>query len=301
MKKFTLILTALLMLSIWAVAQIKLVVCQEGGVRTEFVATSVDSIIFVDSSVEPDDSDSASIVVKPFSVSATKKVIFSPGNLQYHPANNEWRFALSQTDYIGRDNLNKSSTYNGWIDLFGWGTGNNPTNKNKDNEEYSTFVDWGVNKIGDDEPNTWRTLTYDEWYYLRWYRPNAADLIGVAQVNGVNGLVILPDAWECPEGVIFKPGFADDVCQECYANYQTISISDWEKLEVAGAVFFPAAGRHSHPYFFEEYKKGTYWSSTDGGPEYEGSALALELSSFGAYVSYNTVYYGFSVRLVKDN
>ncbi|MBR2370114.1 MAG: hypothetical protein IKA83_08165, partial [Paludibacteraceae bacterium] len=55
MKKFTLILTVLLMLSIWAVAQIKLVVCQEGGVRTEFVATSVDSIIFVDSYVEPDE------------------------------------------------------------------------------------------------------------------------------------------------------------------------------------------------------------------------------------------------------
>jgi hypothetical protein len=55
MKQFTLILAALLMLSIWAVAQIKLVVCQEGGVRTEFVATSVDSIIFVDSYVEPDE------------------------------------------------------------------------------------------------------------------------------------------------------------------------------------------------------------------------------------------------------
>ncbi|MEE0860739.1 MAG: hypothetical protein UIC49_04690, partial [Paludibacteraceae bacterium] len=57
-----------------------------------------------------------------FSVSETQKVTFSPGNLQYHPANNEWRFAENQTDYIGDANSNCSSTYNGWLDLFGWST-----------------------------------------------------------------------------------------------------------------------------------------------------------------------------------
>ena len=83
-----------------------------------------------------------------FSVSATKAVTFSPGNLQYHPANDEWRFAPSQLDYIGDDNANISETYNGWIDLFGWGTGNNPTNASTDYNDYQTFVDWGVNQIG---------------------------------------------------------------------------------------------------------------------------------------------------------
>ena len=60
-----------------------------------------------------------------FSVAADKTVTFSPGNLQYHAANDEWRFAPSQLDYIGDDNANISETYNGWIDLFCWGTGNN--------------------------------------------------------------------------------------------------------------------------------------------------------------------------------
>ena len=128
-----------------------------------------------------------------FSVSATKQVTFSPGNLQYHPANNEWRFAESQLDYIGYENANISSTYNGWIDLFGWGTGNAPTKSNEEYFDYQTFVDWGTNQIGDDAPNTWRTLTSDEWNYLRYNRSNANDLCGVAQVNGVNGLIFLPD------------------------------------------------------------------------------------------------------------
>ena len=58
------------------------------------------------------------VVVYSFSVSATQQVLFAPGNLQYHPANDEWRFAESQTDCIGDANKNCSSTYNGWLDLL---------------------------------------------------------------------------------------------------------------------------------------------------------------------------------------
>ncbi|MBQ7631413.1 MAG: hypothetical protein IJS82_01440 [Paludibacteraceae bacterium] len=56
-----------------------------------------------------------------FSVSATKKVHFSQGNLQYQATTNTWRFADNQytrcktNGYIAED-------YDGWIDLFGWGT-----------------------------------------------------------------------------------------------------------------------------------------------------------------------------------
>ena len=57
-----------------------------------------------------------------FSVSADKQVSFSKGNLQYQASTNTWRFAENQTDYIGNSNSNISATYDGWIDLFGWGT-----------------------------------------------------------------------------------------------------------------------------------------------------------------------------------
>lgn len=57
-----------------------------------------------------------------FSVSSSKQVAFSQGNLQYQASTNTWRFAENQTDYIGSDNKNISATYDGWIDLLGWGT-----------------------------------------------------------------------------------------------------------------------------------------------------------------------------------
>ena len=159
-----------------------------------------------------------------FSVSATKKVTFSPGNLQYHPANKEWRFATSQWDYIGDANSNCSSTYNGWLDLFGWSTSatNFGVSISTSNSDYSgSFVDWGTNTIGNDAPNTWRTLTLDEWEYLLNTRPNASSLKGVAQVNGVKGLILLPDNWTCPSGVSFKSGFHSIYGVNYYVAYQT--------------------------------------------------------------------------------
>ena len=317
MKKFTLLLSALLMISFSALAQIKLVVCQEGGARSEFIASSVDSIIFVgledtpDVPVKPDDTDkpeeekpdtpvvpgTGSFVAKPFSVSATKTVTFSPGNLQYNAVNDEWRFAPNQTDYIGYDNENISSTYNGWIDLFGWGTGNNPTNKSTDNNDYQTFVDWGVNKIGNDAPNTWRTLTYNEWYYLRWERPNYDKLIGVAMVNGVNGLILLPDSWQCPSGVTYKAGFHYIYGTEYYAAYKSISAADWSKLEASGAVFLPAAGYRYGSVVNHVQNDGRYWSA----PEYDSDDTKnLYFYSNEASVYNFLRYTGLLVRLVQD-
>jgi hypothetical protein len=295
MKKFTFLLTALLMVLFSAMAQRKLVVHKLTGETVEFIASEVSYIDFNDGVEEPETPQG--FVAKPFSVSENKTVTFSPGNLQYHPANDEWRFAPNQIDYIGEDNANISSSYNGWIDLFGWGTGNNPTNVSTDYHDYQTFVDWGVNIIGNYSPNTWRTLTYDEWYYLRWERPNYDKLIGIAEVNGVNGLILLPDAWVCPSGVTFKSGFDDDYCTECYGNYQTISALDWSKLESSGAVFFPAAGyRFGSDVHFVRYD-GYYWSATEGSYYYADGLLFF---SDEAGMGSRYRYYGQSVRLVQD-
>ena len=242
--------------------------------------------------------ENVTFVAKPFSVAIKKRVTFSSGNLQYHPANNEWRFAPSQLDYIGEDNANISDTYNGWIDLFGWGTGNNPTNKSSNYDDYPTFVDWGVNKIVSDAPNTWRSLTKEEWGYIIMGRYNAEELKGVAQVNGVNGLILLPDGWTCPSGVTFKSGFHNDYGTEYYADYQTFSASDWAKLEASGAVFFPAVGcRFGSNVNYVQYY-GYYWSAT----EYSNSgAGCLSFGSGGADVYNYERNFGQSVRLVKDN
>lgn len=78
-----------------------------------------------------------------FSVRANKMVRFSRGNLQYQASTGTWRFAENQYDTIGADNTNISATNTGWIDLFGWSTGNNPTNTSTNNGDYSIFTDWG--------------------------------------------------------------------------------------------------------------------------------------------------------------
>jgi hypothetical protein len=235
-----------------------------------------------------------------FSVSSSKQVVFSSGNLQYHPANNEWRFAPSQLDYIGNANSNCSSTYNGWLDLFGWSTsGTNfgvSTSTNAINYNGS-ILDWGKNKIGNDAPNTWRTLTYNEWNYLLNKRDNASSLRGVAQVNGVNGLILLPDNWTRPAGVTFKSGFHSSDGVDYYAAYQTFTVAEWSKLEAAGAVFLPAAGYRGGSYVNEVQENGAYWSSKG----YDRClAYCLRFTSDEAHLESNYRDYGRSVRLVKD-
>ena len=240
-----------------------------------------------------------------FSVSESKQVTFSPGNLQYHPANNEWRFAKSQLDYIGEENWNISSTYYGWIDLFGW-SGDTCVVKfgvsaSTSHTDYrGSFVDWGTNQIDDDAPNTWRTLTRDEWYYLRSTRANADNLIGVAQVNGVNGLILLPDKWKCPAGVSFKSGFCSKSADDGdYAIHQTFSSEQWSTLELSGAIFLPAAGKRGG--FADDYslhRWGAYWSSSR---DFTELAKAFSFYNDGTSIGYDgdpTI--GRSVRLVKD-
>ena len=248
-----------------------------------------------------------------FSVSADKQVTFSKGNLQYTQSTNTWSFASAQWEMLGIDNViggSMSSSYYGdaksgtafadKIDLFGWSTSANNFGVSafQSTSDYSgSFVDWGANKIGNDAPNTWRTLTYDEWHYLRYTRTNADDLVGVAQVNGVNGLIFLPDNWVCPSGVSFKSGFHSRDGVDYYSAYQTFTADQWSKLEAAGAVFLPAAG-YRHGFGVSTVQcSGHYWSAT----EYDSNcAYNLPFCSGGAHVVNINRFSGYSVRLVKD-
>lgn len=243
-----------------------------------------------------------------FSVSASKQVQFSQGNLQYQASTQTWRFAEHQYDIVGSNNSNISTSYSGWIDLFGWGTGNNPTNSSTDGNDYSTFVDWGVNAIsnGGNQANQWRTLTKDEWVYLFYTRANAANRFGLGSVNGVNGTIILPDNWNTPQGVSFTPSTSKGLADQGSYYYDengghfgdnTYTAEQWSVMEQSGAVFLPAAG----------YRWGTdvdglgsldgYWSST---PYDEDSAYCL--CFYSIYLdpqNYGNRNNGLSVRLVR--
>lgn len=254
---------------------------------TYLVADSISMVVPSDEPV------ASNYTPKAFTINANgDKIFFSPGNLQYQASTNTWRFAEHQYDMIGSDNSNISNTYSGWIDLFGWGTGSNPTNLIMDPNYYSTFVDWGVNAIsnGGNTPNQWRTLTTDEWVCLCITRPNAAHLRSQATVNGVHGYIFLPDDFVLPISFTFLAN-ANDWSTNVY------SAIGWSKLEAAGAVFLPAAGGRWSSNVDDVGSHGYYWSAT---PDYMDDAYYLYFNSsgLGPQKDYNRNY-GFSVRLVR--
>ena len=236
-----------------------------------------------------------------FSVSENKQVYFSKGNLQYKASTKTWRFAEHQWDYIGEGNNNISPTYDGWIDLFGWGTGDNPTETSADNTKYSYFVDWSINIFV--EAFSWHTMTIDEWQFLLEKRNTMSGVRYVkAIVNGINGVILLPDNWNKSIYKLRKTNNEDAIFK---AN--NISLSDWtNKFENNGAIFIPAAGSRrfevttlkNNVKGYGDY--GSYWSSTAGQ---DGYALYYGFSN-DYFVFYSPNYrpkgFGCSVRLVCD-
>ena len=249
-----------------------------------------------------------------FSVSATQQVYFSQGNLQYQASTDTWRFAEHQYDYVGTqtaddygyyggnvsgsDNSSISSTYSGWIDLFGWGTGSNPTLSSQIYWDYGTFVDWGSNPIsnGGNTANRWRTLTIAEWNYLLNTRTDASSKCSPGNTNGVGGLIILPDSWTLPSGCSFTSYNPNNYFDWTHNSY---TLAQWAQMEAAGAVFLPAAGRRKGTNVFDVGTNGYYWSSTSNGGD---CAYGVNFDSYGPNATYNSDRNrGFSVRPVQDN
>ncbi len=254
----------------------------------------------------PDTINTPDTLVGVFSVSETKQVRFSRGNLQYTQSTQTWSFAKHQYDMIGEANINDGALADK-IDLFAWSgnTGSAPwgISSSSDNIDYSGgFVDWGKNI---DDKKTWYTLTYYEWSYLLYHRTNAKDLIGVARINlnadgteYVNGLILLPDVWTCPTGVTFKPGFSDTRSIQAYADYQIFSLFEWQKLETVGAVFLPASGNRDGSDAHEVQDRGYYWSASYNGSD---RANCLHFSSYGmSMYGDDERSVGRAVRLVQD-
>ena len=235
-----------------------------------------------------------------FSIGNGKTVKFSSGNLQYRASDNTWRFANEQYDVIGNDNTNISDTYSGWIDLFGWGTGNNPTLSSTDENQYPTFVDWGINPIvnGGNQPNLWRTLSASEMGYIFGGRPNADKLYSMCVVNGRHGLIVFPDNCDIPQNIDFVPAYKD------FTNdVNNYTLEEWQQLEAVGAVFFPVAGVRKGLSVSETEESGYYWH-TDA---LSSSTGAREMWLGRMYIYYNPGIggtcdraNGISVRLVRD-
>lgn len=155
-----------------------------------------------------------------FSINGLEQVSFACGNLQYKHDGSR-RFALHQYDALGSlNNYYSQSSYDGWMDLVLRSTGG-----------------WGVDGAiegGGDSVGVWRVLSSDEWNYILTGRNNADSLKACATVNGVLGLLLLPDNWQLPDGL--------NMVMAAGSSVNVYTAAQWAILEAAGAVFLPAAG-----------------------------------------------------------
>lgn len=200
-----------------------------------------------------------------FSISETTTVYFAKGNLQYQASTKTWRFAEHQWDIIGAGNENVSKKYDGWIDLFCWGTGKKPTNISKKSTDYSSFNDWGKNAISNGNGKNWRTLTNDEWNYVIKKRPTNNDIrYAKAIVNDVKGIILLPDDWDYSY-------YSLNNTNSGWVSFSSnrISKSDWiNKFESKGAIFLPITGGRYGTSMVNMDISGFYWSSDGYDTEY---------------------------------
>lgn len=270
-----------------------------------------------------------------FSVSATQQVRFSQGNLQFQASSNIWRFAINQWDYVGTqnpfpgdqsggtvvgsDNYYISATYSGWIDLFGWGTSGynhgaicyQPWSTSQNSSDYYVYgsssfnlfdqtgqADWGYNAIvnGGNMVNIWRTLTVSEWMYVFDGRNTPSGIrYAKAVVNGVNGVILLPDNWNT---AVFNLNNAN-MGNVSYST-NTISENQWTLMENNGAVFLPAAGGRSDRFVQEAGDHGRYWSSSHSYDVDFAFYLFITNGTIGPNTINGYLHYGQSVRLVQD-
>ena len=177
-----------------------------------------------------------------FSVSSTKQVYFSKGNLQYQASTGTWRFAEHQYDFIGGGNfLSESNT--DWIDLYRWGTsgidytghatlyrpwewayysqyfnpyGSLTTNLYDGAGENAGKADWGYNAIsngGNTQNSGWRTLknntTDNEWQYIFNTRTTANEINSTSNARYTQARINTDD-WAVKGIILFPDGSIGD-------------------------------------------------------------------------------------------
>ena len=234
-----------------------------------------------------------------FSVGNGKTVQFSQGNLQYQASTDTWRFAEQQYDCIGQTNSNISLFYQGWVDLFGWGTSGyndvKPWLIDYDMDALSitgTKYDWGLNNAisnGGNKAGLWHLLTIDEWEYIVNRRNGSR--FAKATVNNVRGLLLLPDGWST---ATYALNAINDVQGGYESNY--ISATDWSDiLEANGVVFLPCAGIREGTTVNYVNGFGRYWSST-----YIEKARSLFIHQSDIRPEGADYHWGLAVRLVQS-
>lgn len=277
--------------------------------------------------------------VPSFSVSASKRVEFAPGNLQaaYNGSTWAWKFADHQWDYVGNAEGNTKvsltapyvSGYSGTsttVDLFGWvgasstwsdvnqygitsSTVSNSTNGYGNVTTESLKCDWGsIPGVESSCGIGWRAPTGDEWDYVVSTRSSAATVNSVP--NARYTLACINTDGTAVNGMILFPDGVSISTSEA-TTWGSINrrsawgtkctASQWSALEAKGCVFLPAAGYRYGASAYSVSSEGYYWSCTPYPNNVNFSSCMLTfLSNDVTSNSGSFRYNGCSVRLVRN-
>lgn len=276
-----------------------------------------------------------------YSIAANNEVFFSKGNLQFNAAqgthavasggtkNGTWRFAEHQYDICGSNNQYISSAYDGWIDLFGWGTSGfdntavmtlatnfEPFSSNTSSSNYGPVTgynlrgdvanyDWGVYNTISSAPNTtWRTMTISEWRYLMSFAENTRQLYASSHteggetkkmvytkvtINGCNGVLLFPDAFVCP---IHYECYRFQNATTIWNNCRQLSVQQFQQFEKRGCVFLPAAGGRNATNNVINWIEdySLYWSTDYAGNNYPNNAKGILITSNQIQIASSSTY-----------
>lgn len=265
------------------------------------------------------------------------KVRFSRSNLYVRhpdmPNTFLWAFYNNQFDYIGNESGSGNNSYTDpgttsyqtYFDLFGWST-DTPSiyfgiSHSENNASYCVylrdhFLDWGNENYinsGGNQISQWRTLSKDEFVYLLTH--SGATIGGTAnacyakgQLNGVtgvnsshgpiHGIFLFPDHYTHPNDVAVPLGINAGNSDIGWEG-NIYSSTDWRKMEMAGAVFLPAAGTRSGRIVTEEGGSCYYWTSSIAADN--STAHYIKVTSSELDMNATQYFYkGSAVRLVKN-
>ena len=210
--------------------------------------------------------DETHVNYQPWSTSVASDV-FSENYAGYGPSNNTWTAAGGTFD---------ASITNTWCV-----------------DPLYEYCDWGVHFGGG-----WYTLSAAEWIYL--FNHRGSDKSGYATVNGVQGVIFLPDNETIPAGSSFSAVRTD-------FTTNTYTAAEWAVLESSGAVFLPLAGYRQGTNFNNTSGvnfRGHYWTSSASSSNSAQDVYGVTMGGTGNYTIYVDKHWsrrsGLSVRLVRD-
>ncbi len=199
-----------------------------------------------------------------FSVSATKQVYFSKGNL-WADNDNALHFESNQYDF-------NSSYESSHVSHFTWSSTVTAAVSDNNSGDY-LFCDENHKVSVDGSDGIYYALTPEEWHYLFCNHSYSE----IATVNGVIGYIVAPD------------GFTGEIA-DSYANGAALAADN--------LVFFPAAGGRVGYEVSNPEGDAYYWTSS--ALKSDGACIVCFSASSNYQEYIDNRYYGHSIRLVTN-